>query len=119
MLSIDKKTGWLWILSFLGICAFPPSVLFISEFIIIKTLLKTHHYLICVLILLLLAITFFGTAKAVINMTIYNDKPGDKNTKHKLEWTMYFPQFVLLIIAFILGIYLPFSNMINQALIGF
>ena len=27
---IDKKTAWLWIVSFLGICAFPPSMLFLS-----------------------------------------------------------------------------------------
>ena len=37
LINADGKTGWLWVISFLAICAFPTSVLFISEFIMIKT----------------------------------------------------------------------------------
>ena len=46
----DRKTGWLWVASFLGIAAFPPSVLFISEFLMVKynvfkrTIMFYAHY---------------------------------------------------------------------------
>ena len=33
LVRTDGISGWLWILSFLAICAFPTSMLFISEFI--------------------------------------------------------------------------------------
>ena len=36
------EQGWLWILSCLGIVAFPPSVLFVSEYLIVKTMLKVN-----------------------------------------------------------------------------
>ena len=42
LLSVDKKTGWLWVLSMIGITAFPPSVLFISEFLMVQNLTFPH-----------------------------------------------------------------------------
>ena len=40
LLDVDSKTGWLWVLSLIGIVAIPPSMLFISEFMIIKSILR-------------------------------------------------------------------------------
>ena len=105
----DRKTGWLWIASFLGIAAFPPSVLFISEFLIVKTMFIKNHNVLCALFLLLLTIVLYGIGKAVIKMAFSPVKEDNEQniSKDKFSWTMYAPQIVMLVIAFILGIYMP------------
>lgn len=116
LLEKDNKTGWLWILSCLGIVAFPPSILFISEYLIVKTMLQEGHYWMCTGFLLLLTIVIYGLSKAVFTMSVNSDKNQEKV---KLSWTMYAPQIVLLIIAFVMGIYLPYYEIIANAVKGF
>ena len=116
LISTDKKTSWLWVLSFLGISAFPPSILFISEFLILKTMLKQHHYFMSAVFLFLLTIVLYGLLKVVFKMTAADNK---EHTKAYLPITMYAPQIVLLLIAFVLGIYFPYFDTIKQALIGY
>ena len=111
LLSVDKKTGWLWILSLVGITAFPPSVLFISEFLMVKTMFEAKHFVMSIVFLLLLTIVLFGLAKAVISMS-YGETTEEKKQEllehvKKIPVSMYLPQIVLLLVAFILGIYLP------------
>lgn len=120
LLKTDKKTGWLWVASMLGILAFPPSMLFISEFMIAKTMLAENRTLLCVLFLLLLTIILYGISKAVIRMTFLPVNPEKevetKEAVKKLNWSMYVPQIVMLVIAFLLGIYLPeyIANLITN-----
>lgn len=125
LLSIDEKTGWLWILSFLGISAFPPSILFISEFIIVKTMFVQHKIILCVTFLLLLTIVLYGLAKAVITMSfspVSEEKEPELLEKVKnINWTMYAPQIIMLLVAFVLGVYMPeyLINLINNTVLGF
>lgn len=111
LMIADSKTAWLWLISFLGICAFPTSVLFISEFIIIKELLIRHHYLLAILFVILLTIILFGMGRVVIKMAfgkLSEDKAKIVNeNKPKLTFGMYFPQIVMLCALFVLGMYLP------------
>lgn len=116
LLERDNKTGWLWILSCLGIVAFPPSVLFISEFLIVKTMLQSGQYFMSIMFLLLLTIIIYGLTKAVFHMSVKDKKEYEKT---KLTWTMYFPQIILLTLAFIMGIYLPCYEAVKNAAIGF
>ncbi len=106
LLKKDRMTGWLWIASFLGIVAFPPSVLFISEFLMVKTMFLKGHFLMCVVFLLLLTIVLYGLGKAVIKMS-FTDNKDEVEKVEKLSWTMYLPQITMLIIAFVIGIYMP------------
>jgi len=109
ILKTDKKTGWLWVTSFLGIVAFPPSVLFISEFLMIKEMITKGHYILCGLFVILLTIVLYGLAKAVIKMSFGQanlEKNYDENVKN-VSFGMYLPQIVLLSMAFILGVYVP------------
>lgn len=115
IISADKKTGWLWVLSFLGIAAFPPSMLFVSEFLMIKTMIKNGDYILCALFVILLTIILYGIGHSVIGMSF-----GVKNEniqKKKLGLSMYLPQIILLILAFLLGIYMPdfVSNLFTEA----
>ncbi|MGM9993119.1 MAG: proton-conducting transporter membrane subunit [Candidatus Avigastranaerophilus sp.] len=116
LLESDKQTGWLWIISCLGIVAFPPSVLFISEYLIVKAMFQSKHYWMCAVFLLLLTIVLYGLARAVFTMSV-NDRK--EHGQIKLAWTMYAPQAVLLIIAFVMGIYLPYYEIILKAVNGF
>ena len=125
LLTVDNKTGWLWILSLIGIVALPPSMLFISEFMIIKTLFAQNKIILCVFFLLFLTIILYGLAKAVIKMS-FSAIPFEKEQEYtekvsEINLTMYLPQIVLLISAFILGIYMPESlvKIINATVIGF
>ena len=108
---VDNKTSWLWIASFLGICAFPPSMLFISEFLIVKTFILQKHYLLCALFLFLLTIILFAMSRVIIKMAWGEKTPEKfekaKNNLSKINAAMYIPQVILLSIAFILGIYIP------------
>ena len=109
--SVDKNTSWLWIVSFLGICAFPPSMLFVSEFLIVKTMLVEKNYILCALFLFLLTVILYGMSKVVIKM-IYGTGNEEKLSKakanlSKITISMYAPQMVLLVLAFVFGLYMP------------
>ena len=110
-MQMDSKTAWLWIVSFLGICAFPTSILFISEFIIIREMIIKHHYILAILFVLLLTIILFGIGKVVLKMSFGKlsedkEKLAKENIK-KLGLGSYFPQTIMLIFLFVLGIYIP------------
>ena len=106
LLKKDRATGWLLVASFLGIVAFPPSVLFISEFLMVKTMFLKGHFIMCALFLLLLTIVLYGLGKAVIKMAFTENKETEAEVK-KLSWTMYVPQIVMLLLAFVIGVYMP------------
>ena len=125
LMQADKKTGVLWIASFLGICAFPTSVLFISEFIIIKEMISNGYYLPCVLFALLLTVIIYGMARVVSKMTYKNiDKEKadmiEKN-RGKITVSMYLPQVIMLVILFISGVYIPpfLNDIIQGAFLAF
>ena len=125
LLSVDNKTGWLWILSFVGIVALPPSVLFISEFLIVKEFFLQHKLVLCVVFFLFLTIILYGIARAVIKMSflsVSEEKERElKENMKDMNWTMYVPQMVLISIAFVLGICMPnyLYKLILNTVIGF
>ena len=125
VINADSKTGWLWVLSCLGICAFPTSILFISEFLIVKVLITQHHYLLCGLFVLLLTIILYGISRVVVK-TAFGNVSEDKiksieSNKKKVTMCMYVPQFIMLAIVFCLGFYVPsfLSEIISAAIVGF
>ena len=116
IVNADGKTGWLWVASFLAICAFPTSVLFISEFLIIKAMILQKHYVLCVLFVLLLTIILFGIGRVVVKMT-FGELSEDKEklieeNKKKVSLWMYIPQVIMLVIVFVMGIYM--SDYLND-----
>ena len=125
LIKSDKKTGWMWIASFLAICAFPTSLLFISEFLMVKTMITEKHYFLCTLFVLLLTIVLYGIGRVVVGMT-FGEKSEDKaetinKNKSKVTISMYIPQIIMLLLVFILGVYIPDSlnNIIKLAVFGF
>ncbi len=125
LMRADNKTGWLWVASFLAICAFPTSVLFISEFLLIKEMLIKGNYALCVLFVLLLTIILYGIGQVAIKMA-YGKLSDEKaklvlENKQKITALMYIPQAIMLVIVFVLGVYIPpfLHNIITTAISGF
>jgi len=115
ILNADRKTGILWTVSFLGIAAFPPSMLFISEFLMLKTMFEKGYYFMGAAFMFLLLIILYGLAKAVFHMAAGENRPAEI----KLPYSMYIPQVILLGAAFILGIFMPYMDALKSAVIGF
>lgn len=118
LVTADGKTGWMWVASFLAICAFPTSLLFLSEFLMIKTMLTEKHYVLCAIFALLLTIILFGIGRVVIKMA-FGELSEDKaklieTNKNRVSYWMYISQFVMLILVFVLGIYIP--NCLNEVI---
>ncbi len=126
----DKLTGWLWIACFIGIAGIPPSPLFVSEFLMVKEMISSRHFLLMAVFLILLTIIIFGMAKRIIYMSCGKDIPNTHNhddfegyadkEEHKpvlLSPLMYVPQIILLLISALAGLYMPgiLSKLLEQA----
>lgn len=122
ILKVDGVTGWLWILCFTGIMGLPPSPLFISEFLIIKTLISQNHFIIVVIFLVLLTIILFGIAKVIINMSFREASlQCEEGTAPKLYISLYISQIIIITVSLFMGIYIPsfLSLLIKNAIAGF
>lgn len=121
ILKVDKTTGWLWILCFIGIAGLPPSPLFISEFLLLKALIIKNHFVIVAVLLVLLTVILFGIAKIVINMSFGDKKELNLEDKTEMTFSLYFPQITMIIIALVLGVYIPpfLNTLIKNAISGF
>jgi len=119
IIQIDKITGWLWVLCFAGIVGLPLSPLFISEFLLLKTLILKNHFIIAAVFLILLTIILYGIGKAVINMSFGVIKPEMKIEKITNKF-MYIPQIVFMSVSIILGVYIPafLNTLIQNAVIA-
>lgn len=120
ILKVDRTTGWLWILCFIAIAGLPPSPLFISEFLLLKALIIKNHFVIVAVLLILLTVILFGIAKVVINMSFGTEK-NELLDKPEMTFSLYFPQVTMIIIALILGVYIPpfLDALIKNAIFGF
>jgi len=125
IIKIDKVSGWLWILCFAGIVGLPPSPLFISEFLLLKTLIGKHYYIIAAVFLILLTIILYGIAVSVINMSFGTEKKEKScECERKIEPIkdnfLYISQIVFISFSLILGVYIPvfLNKLINNALVA-
>lgn len=116
LLKVSPANAWLWVASFVGICAFPPFVTFISELLIIKELLGKSIILTIIFCVMLTAI-IYGIARNVISMISGDPRHAESHGDDKLPLTGYVPQIVLLGMAVWLGLYIPsfLLDMLNNA----
>lgn len=105
LLKTDPATGWLWMLSFAGIVGIPPFPIFLSEFLVAKSMIDIGMILHVVLFLLLLTINMAGIGKAVLRMSFGEIKDGAET--HRGGVLTYLPQFAFLAILLSMGVSLP------------
>ncbi len=116
LLKVSPANAWLWVASFVGICAFPPFVTFISELLIIKELLGKSIILTIIFCVMLTAI-IYGIARNVIRMIAGDPKNAESHKGIVFPAAGYVPQIVLLGMAVCLGLYIPsfLLDMLNNA----
>ncbi len=100
--SINRVSGWLWMLCTAMIIGMPPSPLFSSKFLIATTMLRNGAYLQFTLLMLLLLIVSWGMLHVALKMHLGDAKPGKK-----LSLWLYLAPAGLLLIAAVLGIFVP------------
>jgi len=111
ILKQNKLTGWLWASCFIGIAGIPPSPLFISEFLLLKTMFEKDMIILAVVFSVLLTVIIYGIGKSVIKMS-FGDVHKTENATIKLSLGMYIPQIIFITASLILGIYMP--SFVNQ-----
>jgi hydrogenase-4 component F len=113
----DKLTGWLWVICFIAIAGLPPFSLFISEFLVVRTMFADGHSFLAIGFLLLLTVIIYGIGKSVFKMSFGNLSAHHTTLTHqgtKLSWNMYLPQVILLMVSLMIGLYMP--GIVNKLL---
>jgi len=105
ILRSDPKAGWLWIGGFIMIAGIPPSPIFLSEFLMIRTMFEKGLWWLAIALMLLLTIVIFGMASAVFKMSFGN--PTKNITDEKFNMLNYTGQIVFILILCIIGLYMP------------
>jgi hydrogenase-4 component F len=106
LLKKDNLSAWLWIFSFIAICAFPPFSTFISELMIVKKMLAGHHIVILIFFMACLTLVIYGMSRHVLKM-ISGDDAGNGEKKTVLGPFSYIPQALLIFAALSLGLCIP------------
>jgi len=111
----DNLSAWLWIFSFLAICAFPPFSTFISELMIIKEMFA-GHIIMLIFFLACLTLVIYGMGKQVFKMVSGHSENARVN-KRPFGMCAYIPQSILLFVVIVLGVYIPswVMEIINNA----
>jgi len=110
ILEVSPMTAFLWFAGFLAISGVPPFGIFISEFMIIKSSLFYGNMLVPIIFIVSLIIIFAGMASAFMKMTFgrCDDLSCKKSAASiKSKYLVFVPPFLLLLLTFILGIYIP------------
>jgi len=107
LLKTDPMNGWLWIISFFAITGFPPSPIFISEFLIARELFESGSYVLLALYFFLLTIIIYGMGSTVLKMSFGNSVEGSHQVAVKYRLLSVFPQILLLSLMLILFVSMP------------
>lgn len=116
LIETEPKTGWLWVCCGLFILGIPPSPIFFSKFLIIKQLFIDKHFVLAGLFLSLITIVAYGIIRAVVKMSFSAKDLSKPIDKVKIPLKAYLPQISLLLLALILGFYIP--NWLYQIIEG-
>lgn len=106
------------LLGFISATAMPPSGLFVSEFLIFRSLFEGNHIILLVLVLLLLTIVIWAFGKNIMKI-LFLPVPGiDESTIPKINPWESATQYALMFTAIWLGLNPPdvFVDLINDAI---
>lgn len=106
LLENNKPSGWLWLIAFAFIIGMPPSPLFYSEFRIAAALIHNGHYFGFAAFMILLAIIAWAIGRVSIQITM-----GTGTQATRLKKGMIIAPALLLVIAAIIGVWLPVLNL--------
>lgn len=104
---VMPKTAFLFSIGVLALTGSPPSVTFISEFLIILQSLKNGYYVVTIMLISLL-IAAFVSLLAKVGSIVFGKKGNDLNIKKgDFGLSSYLPMALPLAALIILGFYIP------------
>jgi hydrogenase-4 component F len=106
------------LLGVLSIVALPPSGIFITEFMLFKSLLTTNAYTLFILIALLLSIVMYGLLKGFLMLFFVKHEETENDYSYQPKIWNSIPSLMLILGTFVLGIYQPHQliEFINQSI---
>ncbi len=114
-----NKTGALVILlGFICISAMPPSGMFISEFLIFRSLFDAHYYILLMSLLILLTVIIWAFGKDIFRLLFTPPVDFNPDNNVVIKPSESSSQFVLLGLTIYLGLNPPaeFVNLIHEAI---
>ncbi len=107
------------LLLFVSVTAIPPSGMFVSEFLIFRSLFEAHNILLFIVVLLLLTLIMWAVGKNIFSMLFLPQHEQTGKFVKISPWESS-TQFVLLTLAIYLGINPPpfFLQLINEAILA-
>ncbi|MFA6505210.1 MAG: proton-conducting transporter membrane subunit [Treponemataceae bacterium] len=100
-------SGSIFLAGFLAITGSPPFGPFISEFGILNGAFSSGHFLAAGLFLFFLLVVFIGMGRTVLKVTQGEVPENLAETSYKDDFLMAAPTLAFLLIALILGLYIP------------
>lgn len=107
VLTIRPVSGVLWLMGLLAITGMPPFGIFVSELVIVKSIIDGGGFVTAVIFLVMLAVAFAAMAKVFLNMA-YGPVPTSLQIEKSPEpLTSYAPALLLFVPALVTGLYMP------------
>ena len=106
------------LLGFISATAMPPSGLFVSEFMIFRSLFEAHQIFILIVVLLLLTMIIWAFGKNIFKILFIPAVDFDDSNVPKISPWESLSQFALLALAVYLGLNPPtdFVNLIKESI---
>ncbi|HEY1405794.1 MAG TPA: proton-conducting transporter membrane subunit, partial [Spirochaetota bacterium] len=100
----DPVTGGTFLACIFAITAFPPFAMFVSEFLIVKTMFAEGKFVLAVIFLFFLTVVIYAMAVPVFGMLF-----GKKDEKPVMLFSMqtHLPAIIFLCAVLLLGLYIP------------
>jgi hydrogenase-4 component F len=105
------------LIAFICVTAMPPSGLFISEFLIFRSLFEAHYLYILIPVLFLLTMIIWSFGKNILKIVFTPPINFDESAIEKVSRIELFSQYILLGIVIYLGLNPPagFTELIQEA----
>lgn len=106
------------LLAFISVTAMPPSGMFVSEFLIFRSMFEANQLLLLIIVLLLLTFIIWAFAKNIFKILFVPAVNFDESTVPKVNPWRSLSQFILIIGAAWLGLNPPaiFVDLINNSI---
>lgn len=113
LISRFPGAGWLWISCFIMLSGLPPSPLFFSKLILIKTLFGQGHYMLASALLCIILLVIYGMGKTVLNMICGEAETVLSNIPQHTRFFWYTPPAALLTFAVLCWCYPSITGFIR------
>lgn len=107
VISTLPVTGVLWFAGFLSIVGMPPFGIFMSKFILIRTMFEQHRAGLAILFLSMLAVIFVGMGRTFVSMAQGRDSEAIAAQSSGESLAATLPPVALGLLTLVTGIWMP------------